>query len=123
MFLVTSCIEWGENLTFEIVNNTDQEIIFIRKGGIYDSDTTKLGVNESIIDISSEGSGNAISDPFYNCKTIILIYQDSIIKEYSRDSQGKNPLNIDSYKETYRNETKKQTSIDYEYLIEPTDFK
>jgi len=126
ILLFYSCVEWSEILTFEIINKTGNEIIFIRHGGIYNNDTTKIAIDNSLVEISGGGIGNAIPDPFYNCKTIILIYQDSIVKEYFIDSLGyskeKSPFDIEYYKETSRKETKKQTSITYEYLIEISDF-
>lgn len=117
ILLFSSCVEWGETLTFEIMNDTDNNILCILK-----NDTIKIGVNEKFINVSSEDSGNAISDPFYNYESIILIYKDSIMKEYHRDTSGKNPLNLDYYEEKSREESKTQTSITYQYLIKMSDF-
>lgn len=123
MFLVPSCIEWGETLTFEIVNATGQEIVFIKKRGVTESDTTILGANERVTDFSSEGSGNAPPVPFMFSDSIIITFRDTIVNTYSRLSQGKNPFVFECYEEVSRTETKYQTTISYEYLIEPTDFK
>jgi len=122
ILVFSSCIEWGETLTFEMVNNTDHNILCIFKNKTNQNDTIRIRIHERIIDVSSEDTGNAISDPFYFCNSIILIYKDSIKREYYRDSPSKNPLNLDYYRETLRTETKKRTSITYEYLIETSDF-
>jgi hypothetical protein len=122
ILLFSSCVEWGETLTFEIVNNTNHDIQCILINETNQNDTIQIGILERIKDVSSETSGNAISDPFCSYESIILIYNDSMINEYHRDSHGKNPLNLDYYKETSLKESKKQTSITYEYLIEISDF-
>lgn len=122
MFLFSSCTEWGETLTYKITNNVNDTIIVIKKEGVYNIDTIKLNNYESIIDTSIEDSGNATPYPFFNYDTIIFIFKDSIKKIYQRELQGKNPLIIDYYDETSRNETKKRTTINYEYLIELSDF-
>lgn len=122
ILMLSSCTEWGETITFEIKNNTDRIIKCIFVNNTNPNDTILIGINERTKSVSNEDTGNAVSEPFYSYQSVILIYNDSLVNEYHRDTQGKNPLSLEYYEETYRNETKSLTTITYEYLVEISDF-
>lgn len=122
-----ACVEWGETLTFDIINNTERAIK-IRQIGItcYNCplDTTiNLSIGEKISNDSHEDSGNAPEVPFREISKMIFIYNDSIQKEYTRDMVGKNPLSKEYYIETSKKEKNRITMITYEYSIEEKDFE
>ena len=94
-----------------------------RSAGTITKDTIKLGVNEKISDVSFEDTGNAIPAPFRFYDTIFIVFND-VTYSYSPQTEGKNPFNIEYYREVSRTQPKYyMTEVIYEYLIEPEDFE
>jgi hypothetical protein len=85
LVLLNACVEWGESLTFDMVNNTDR-MITVRQFGVtcyacplYTM--INLDIAEKISFSSYEDSGSAPDESFREISKMIIIYNFTIHKQ------------------------------------------
>ncbi|NOR87742.1 MAG: hypothetical protein GQ527_09050 [Bacteroidales bacterium] len=120
---LNSCVEKGEFVSFELLNQSSNQISIIEHS-IYNSkiDTSILQKNEKLINSISESSGDVGHVPFHQVDTLTIIIGEKIIT-YTHDFSGKNPLKLEYYTLIETSSDKWGVQSKYEYDVLDQDFK
>lgn len=124
---LNSCIEDGSLSEYEIQNETGYNVKIINlKGGdevFRESDTLIINKDSSLVfNYYEDSNGGSNIIPFPGVDSVLFIINDTLKKTYTWFTDGKNPLNLDSYdggKTKYKNHI---TYYEYQYQILIEDF-
>ncbi len=127
VLLLNSCVEEGSLSEYAIQNKTDYNVKIINlKGGdeVFRNGDTVIIKKDSTLNFyyadDTNGGDNIL--PFSGIDSMTFILNDTLKMTYSPYSDGKNPLNLESYsggKTKYKNHI---TYYEYQYQILKEDF-
>jgi len=120
---VTSCIEKGETVEFEIINKCKNPVLIIEFSK-YNSgrDTNLIQINEKVSNVIGDGTGGTPHIPLHRVDTLIIIKNDTNFITYTFELLGKNPFKLEYYELVETSSSKWGTYSRYEYNILNEDF-
>lgn len=127
IYFLNSCVEEGSFSEYEIQNKTGFNVTIINlKGGdeVFLNGDTLIVKKDSSLEFSYNDDTNGGSNiiPFPGIDSLRFIISDTSKKTYTWFTDGKNPLNLDSYtggQTRYKNHI---TYYEYIYTILKEDF-
>jgi hypothetical protein len=124
---LNSCVEEGSFSEYEIQNGTGYNVKIINLNGgdevFRNCDTVIINKDSSLVfNYYEDSNGGSNIIPFPGVDSLLFIINDTLKKSYTWFTDGKNPLNLESYeggKTKYKNHI---TYYEYQYQILIEDF-